>query len=156
MQARVRGGVEGHAHRGTMSPKWQGRSVSSGGAHQAPARDNGRGPSEPVSSPALSPYKSKMEKAWAQYLYLRAMAGEIRNYWYEPLNLRLPGDKNFYKPDFLVRDKDDGLTFYEVKGHNQSDDRSLVKIKTAAGITPWARFVLVKRIGGQWDERVIA
>ena len=85
-------------------------------------------------------------------------ANEISNFYYEPLNLRLPGKKNFYKPDFLVIANgtlDGGLTFYEVKGRNKSDARSLVKIKTAAGLNTWVRFVLVKRIGGQWEERVI-
>ncbi len=104
---------------------------------------------------AHSPYKSKLEAAWANYLTGLRYLGTITGFWYEPLNLRLPGEKNFYKPDFLVRDADDHLTFYEVKGRNKSDDRSLVKIKTAAGITPWAKFVLIKRIGGQWEERII-
>ncbi|HMF85887.1 MAG TPA: hypothetical protein VK598_06005 [Nitrospiraceae bacterium] len=85
---------------------------------------------------------------------MQVVGGEIARWWFEPLNLRLPGKKNFYKPDFLVL-AGDGLTFYEVKGRNPSDDRSLVKIKTAAGITPWAKFVLVKRVDGTWDERTI-
>ncbi len=103
----------------------------------------------------LSPYRSKLEAAWANYLTGLGHLGAITNFWYEPMNLRLPGMKNFYKPDFLVMDAERQLTFYEVKGRNKSDDRSLVKIKTAAGLTPWARFVLVKRIGGMWEERVI-
>jgi hypothetical protein len=101
-----------------------------------------------------SMYKSKLEQSWASYLHGLLMLKAITWYCYEPLNLRLPGEKNFYKPDFLVL-AGDKLTFYEVKGRNPSDDRSLVKIKTAAGITPWARFVLVKRIGGIWEERLI-
>ena len=103
---------------------------------------------------AASPYRSKLERAWANYLHGLWMLGAITQVWYEPLNLRLPGKKNFYKPDFLVL-AGDGLTFYEIKGRNKSDARSLVKIKTAAGLTPWAKFVLVKRIGGQWEERTI-
>jgi len=99
-------------------------------------------------------YRSKLESAWANHLDMQVVGGEIARWWFEPLNLRLPGKKNFYKPDFLVL-AGDGLTFYEVKGRNPSDDRSLVKIKTAAGITPWAKFVLVKRVDGTWDERTI-
>jgi hypothetical protein len=72
------------------------------------------------------------------------------------MNIKLPGQKNFYKPDFLaIGVADDRVTFYEVKGRNKSDERSLVKIKTAAGIHTWAQFVLVKYINGQWDERLI-
>lgn len=104
---------------------------------------------------ASDQFKSKLERAWANYLNGLVQLGAITNFYYEPLNLRLPGKKNFYKPDFLVL-AGDGLTFYEVKGRNLSDDRSLVKIKTAAGITPWAKFVLVKRIHGNWEERHIA
>ena len=108
-----------------------------------------------MDKPAYSPYRSKLEAAWANYLTGLRYLGTITGFWYEPMNLRLPGMKNFYKPDFLVMDAERQLTFYEVKGRNKSDDRSLVKIKTAAGVTPWAKFVLVKRIGGQWEERTI-
>ena len=101
-----------------------------------------------------SPYKSKLENAWANYLQGLWALKAITSWWYEPLNLRLPGGRNFYKPDFLVL-SETGLTFYEVKGRNLSDDRSLVKMKTAAGLTPWAKFILVKRIRGNWEERVI-
>ena len=109
----------------------------------------------PVSNPAPSPYKSKLEALYARELAALEHAGVIISWQYEPLNFRLPGQRNFYKPDFLVRD-DGGLTFYEVKGRNISDDRSLVKIKTAAGLNTWARFMLVKRIKGQWEERHVA
>lgn len=101
------------------------------------------------------PYRSKLEAAWASKLELDRRAGFNDVILYEPLNLRLPGKKNFYKPDFLVREVGDLLTFYEVKGFNKSDDRSLVKMKTAAGLNPWARFVLVKRIKGAWEEKCI-
>ena len=104
------------------------------------------------SNPASSPYKSKLESAWANYLHGLWMLKAITHYYYEPLNLRLPGKKNFYKPDFLVV-SETGITFYEVKGFSASNDRSLVKMKTAAGIHLWAKFILVKRIGGQWEER---
>ncbi len=103
---------------------------------------------------ATNGYKSKLELSWANYLQGLWALKAILSWWYEPLNLRLPGKKNFYKPDFLVM-SETGLTFYEVKGRNLSDERSLVKIKTAAGLTPWAKFVLVKRIRGSWEERVI-
>jgi len=106
-------------------------------------------------APSPSKYRSKLEETFAYRLVLEKRTGIILDYWYEPANLRLPGEKNFYKPDFLVLTAG-GLTFYEVKGRNMSDDASLVKIKTAAGLTPWAKFVLVKRINGQWDERMIA
>lgn len=107
------------------------------------------------SSPASPRYRSKLEAAYAQQLEAQQFSKEITAWWYEPLNLRLPGKRNFYKPDFLVL-AGDGLTFYEVKGRNKSDDRSLVKAKTAAGIHVWARFVWVTRPAGLWEERCLS
>ena len=101
-------------------------------------------------------FRSKLEAAWAEKLAFEKQIQLLSYVAYEPLNLRLPGNRNFWKPDFLVRDKVGTLIFYEVKGHNLSDDRSLVKMKVAAAITPWARFVLVKRIQGAWEERIIS
>ena len=100
-------------------------------------------------------YRSKLEYNWANYLNGLIALGSIANFYYEPFNIRLPGKKNFYNPDFMVL-AGDGITFYEIKGRNKSDDRSLVKIKTAAGIHKWAQFVVVKWIKGQWEERSIA
>lgn len=108
----------------------------------------------PVLTPARSPYRSKLERAFAEHLVYLRIAGLLTAWSYEPLNLRLPGKKNFYKPDFLVQDSH-GLTFYEVKGRNKSDERSLVKIKTAAGLNPWARFIWVTQQKGEWIERII-
>ena len=107
---------------------------------------------------ASFPFRSKLEAAWANHLnILKAIPqrdGGIQGWAYEPLNFRLPGKKNYYKIDFCAWDER-GVVFYEIKGHNLSDDRSLVKMKTAAGLTPWARFVLVKRLKGHWEERVM-
>lgn len=104
----------------------------------------------------LSPYRSKLEAAFARSLEFDRLAGMILGYQYEPMNIRLSGDKNFYKPDFLVWSKDHPPTYYEVKGRNKSDERSLVKTKVAAALHPWARFILIKRIRGVWVEREIA
>lgn len=106
------------------------------------------------SNPAPSPFRSKLEAAYANYLECQRRAGMIASWQYEPVNFRLPGKKNFYKPDFLVV-AGDGLTFFDTKGRNKSDDRSLVKIKTAAGLNRWARFVQVKLVKGVWEERLI-
>lgn len=101
---------------------------------------------------APSPFRSKGEAKFAQSLHMDKLAGDILAYWYEPLNFRLLGKKNFYKPDFLVQTKD-GLVFYEVKGRNKSDDRSLIKIKTAAAMNPWAKFFQIRLVRGTWVPR---
>lgn len=109
-----------------------------------------------VTSSPYAPYRSKLEHLFAHKLEMEKRAFLLESFSYEPLNLRLPGKKNFYKPDFLVVDDTSlqGLTFYEVKGHNRSDDRSLVKMKTAAGLNPWAKFVLVKHVKGEMGGKV--
>ena len=100
-------------------------------------------------------YRSKLESAWAQYLDGLKALKLIDGWRYEPMNFRLPGKRNFYKIDFITW-IGRAATYYEVKGRNKSDDRSLVKMKTAAGMHPWATFILVKRIRGQWEERTIS
>lgn len=107
------------------------------------------------SNPAPSPYKSNLEQAWAHHLDVLKAATVIDGWTYEPINFRLPGRKNFYKIDFLAW-SGRAVTFYEIKGRNKSDDRSLVKLKTATGLHPWARFIQVKRVHGEWVERVMA
>lgn len=104
-------------------------------------------------------YRSKLEGAFAAKLELERRTGLLSFVAYEPLSFILPGERNRYKPDFLVAvadaDEMGGLTFLEVKGWSRSNDRSLVKLKTAAGLHPWARFVLVTYHKGEWVERVI-
>jgi hypothetical protein len=106
-----------------------------------------------VPSP-LAPYRSKLEKSWAGYLDGMKALGVIDGWHYEPANFRLPGTKNFYREDFIVW-KGRSVTFYQVKGRNKSDDASLVKLKTAAAMHPWATWIQVKRENGQWEERVM-
>lgn len=128
-----------------------------------PERDNGtpvksssRTGSSPVAaSNSYKGYRSKLELNWANYLDVLKAVKDIDGWAYEPLRFKLPGEKNYYKIDFSAW-KNGGVTFYELKGWNQSDSRSLVKLKTAAGLNPWAKFVLVKNRDGIWDERLIA
>lgn len=99
-------------------------------------------------------YRSKLELNWANYLDVLKAVKDIDGWAYEPLRFKLPGERNYYKIDFSAW-KNGRITFFEIKGWNQSDSRSLVKLKTAAGLNPWANFVLVKNHDGLWDEQVI-
>ena len=163
--ARVRGGVERSPSKTTEN----GHAVSANSG-MTPGKASQLGErrliGKPVSSPAPAPsrphryeyqgqvYKSKTEVRYAQYLDALKFAGEITSWQYEPVNFRLPGKKNYYKPDFLVRDTL-RLTFYDTKGFNKSDERSLVKIKTAAGLNRWATFKQIRYLKGAWITRVI-
>ncbi len=105
-------------------------------------------------------YKSKTEIRFVQYLDTLVRAGLITSWQYEPFNIRLPGKKNFYKPDFFIVDEHQQSfsrrhTFIDTKGVNKSDDRSLVKIKTAAGLHQWAGFAQYRWTRGQWECRPI-
>lgn len=137
LKGRVRSGVEGHA--------------TSQSANRLALRLNDR---EPVSSPAPSPpspYKSKWESSYANYLDALKLAGEIVAWWYEPVRFRLPGTRNFYKADFLVlrcNAVGKNIEIHEVKGWSKNRREGITKLKTAAGLNTWATFYLV-----QWDRK---
>lgn len=94
---------------------------------------------------------NKTEVAYDQHLGLRLAAGELVWYRFEAIKLRL-APKTFYTPDFAMITAAGELAFHEVKGHWEDDAR--VKIKVAAEMYPFFRFVAVqkvaKRDGGGW------
>jgi len=91
---------------------------------------------------------NKLERAYSQNLEGLRLAGEIQVWQFEPLKLRLPGQASYYTPDFLVVEAEGEMVFHEVKGFWRDDAR--VKIKAAAGIYRWARFVAVQRVRKTW------
>ena len=97
-----------------------------------------------------------LESAYADRLEMLRLAGEIRDWKYEAITLKL-APKTTYTPDFAVVEKDGTLEFHETKGFMREDAH--VKLKTAAALFPWFRFVLVtrdsKRDGGAWHDREI-
>jgi hypothetical protein len=91
---------------------------------------------------------NKTEAAYAQQLAARMHIGEIDWFEFEAIKLRLAGAKLcFYTPDFAVW-AGGALELHEVKGFWTDDAR--VKIKVAAAAFPWARFVAVRRVKGEW------
>ena len=68
------------------------------------------------------------------------------SYFFEAIKLRL-AKATFYTPDFIVFDAS-GATFYEVKGFWRDDAR--VKLKVAAEMFPWFKFVVVKATRRGW------
>ena len=142
---RVRGG------RGCETPY-----RASGSSREAAIHKTTSQRSELAPSP-LYPYKSKLEAAFARSLEFDRLAGVIVGFGYELVRFKLPGEKNYYKIDFCVwgYKGEARPVFIEVKGRNRSDDRSLVKLKTAAGLNVWAKFLLIKYVRGTWVEREI-
>ena len=107
----------------------------------------------------VPPYRSKLEADYANHLELLKRAGEIIGWWYEPINFRLPGQRNFYKPDFLVQRQIwlpvgeipiATIEIHEVKGWSRNRREGITKLKTSAGLNPWATFSLVTYERGHW------
>lgn len=94
---------------------------------------------------------NQTEQKYAARLKLMKREGEIKDWKFEPFNIRLA--KNcFYKPDFVVVMPDDTIQVHEVKGYWTDD--ALVKIKVAAETLPWFLFKSVRLKQGRWEERI--
>jgi hypothetical protein len=95
-----------------------------------------------------------LEKRYAAHLELRKLTGEILDWRFEPMKLRL-APSTFFDVDFLVVAPPtdmgagafgaDEVELHEVKGHWEDDAR--VKIKVAARMFPWWTFK-----GVMWDK----
>lgn len=93
---------------------------------------------------------NKTEAAYAAYLEMLKRAGEVADYRFEAVKLRL-ADKTFYTPDFVVLAPDGVLEMHEVKGFWEEDAR--VKIKVAAAQFPF-KFVAIRKTKNGWDREV--
>ncbi len=78
---------------------------------------------------------NKTEAAYAVVLEARKRSGEIREYHYESLTVKL-ADGVRYTPDFYVILADDSLELHEVKGGFVRDD-ARIKLRVAARHTPF-------------------
>jgi hypothetical protein len=95
------------------------------------------------------------EKRYAAYLETRRICGEIADWKFEAIKLKL-ARATFYNPDFMVVRKDGRLELHEVKGFAEDDWR--VKHKIAIEMFPEFGFVIVcwnKNKKG-WDFRNVA
>lgn len=93
-----------------------------------------------------------IEKAYAAHLEARRVCGEIKDWKFEAIKLKL-ARATFLTLDFLVTKPDDRLELHDTKGHMEDD--AAVKIKVAAEMFPMFRIVVVKRIGKpkRWSFR---
>lgn len=106
--------------------------------------------------------RGEMNSTEAQYaneLEAKRLAGEISDWWFEPMSLRLThppeGQPCTFSVDFMVL-MNSGLVFMdEVKGSGIDNDASLVRLKCAAEMFPLWRFRKVKqrskKAGGGWE-----
>lgn len=89
---------------------------------------------------------NKTEAAYAARLESLKLAGEIADYRFECVKLRL-ADRTFYTPDFMVLRADGAFEMHEVKGFWEDDAR--VKIKVAAELYPF-KFIAARKQKGAW------
>lgn len=70
-------------------------------------------------------FRSKTEANWARWLDFQLHSGELANWLYEPVQFRFGVFRrnNFYKPDFLLINKDGTYIFHEVKGWMDNDSK---------------------------------
>jgi len=95
---------------------------------------------------------NRTEHQYAQHLDIRKAAGEILEWHFEPLKLRL-ADRTYYSPDFMVILPEGWIELHEIKGFWEDDAR--VKIKVAAETFPYFRFISIKRVKEEWKYETI-
>lgn len=74
---------------------------------------------------------NKTEQEYADLLQIRKLAGEVQEWLFESVTMKLAKDCR-YTPDFFVILANGGIEFIDVKGGGPIDPKSLVKIKMAA------------------------
>jgi hypothetical protein len=99
---------------------------------------------------------NKTETAYSQVLERKRLAGEILEWKFEPMKFRL-ADSTFYTPDFGVQLPDRSLEMIDVKGRSGSgpggwEDDARVKIKVAAAMHQWFKFVGIAKSGDGWKR----
>ena len=103
-------------------------------------------------TPVRAQGMNKWETMYSDELMQRKMNGEIEWFGYEAIKIRL-AKATTYTPDFSVVLADGSLEFHEVKGYWRDDAR--VKIKVAAEMFRWARFVVVTRKHGEFQKEFL-
>lgn len=92
-----------------------------------------------------------LEKSYAETILApRKLAGEIIEWWFEAITLKLADDCR-YTPDFLVMLADHSLECHETKGFMRDDAQ--IKLKIAAQVFPFKFFLCkkqTKKEGGAW------
>jgi hypothetical protein len=99
---------------------------------------------------------NKLETEFRQRLELAKRDGQLVDYGYERITLKLAHDTRL-TPDYDAITSDGRLSFFEVKGPHQWED-SWVKLKVAAALYPHFAFHLCKKpreLGGHWDIRKV-
>ena len=108
-------------------------------------------PPEPEPAMTVQPTTDEARLNKTERAYLARLRGLGCYPWVgvQCITLKL-GDDCRYTPDFWVLDPDGNLGAREVKGFFRDDAK--VKIKVAARLYPWIKFVVVKKDKLGWNE----
>lgn len=99
----------------------------------------------------LGKFDSKTEANYAEELQRLLVCGEIVDWKHEPASFRLPGEKNTYRPDFMVKTLGGRIEIHEVKGHWRDDAK--VKAKVFDGTwTTFFDFFVIKQDKGAFRK----
>lgn len=103
---------------------------------------------------------NKLEQVFGLRLFSMRQRGEIRQFAYEPVKLRL-AKGCFYTPDFMVVENDGTITVYEVKDWRSGSKKhplkklkgfwredARIKLKVAARLFPMLRFMAATKDPG--------
>jgi hypothetical protein len=91
---------------------------------------------------------NRTEAAYALQLEARKRAGELQWYQYEAMRFVL-AKATQYTPDFVVLTDAGAVEAHEIKGFWRDDARA--KLKVAARLFPWVRFLAIRKSGAGWQ-----
>lgn len=98
---------------------------------------------------------NKTETAYCKHLENLKQLGEIQEYWFESLKLKIADNACWYCPDFMVLTKEGLLELHEVKGSPRIfTDDGKVKVKVTGTQYPFKMIVAypkAKKDGGGWN-----
>ena len=98
---------------------------------------------------------NKTEAAYASYLEILKRAGEIQEYWFQPIKLKVAENRCTYEPDFMVLTKTGNVELHEVKGAKVIfRDDAKVKCRIIAEKYPFKLIIVYpnKKLSDGWEK----
>lgn len=109
---------------------------------------------EPMPVPAKQPKgQNKLEASYASHLEVLKRIGDIVDYKYESIKLKIGVKTCWFCCDFWVLAKDGVSEFHETKGWMRDD--AAIKLKSAALQYPHFRFFLVRKDGKRFSVEAV-
>ena len=104
---------------------------------------------------------NKTESGYAAHLLKLRQQGIIYRFDYEPEKFRL-GHDCYYTPDFRIIERENTITFIDVKGTTKRNgqhrpfykDDSIVKIKLSAELHPMYRWGMSWKTPDGWESKI--